>query len=175
MSLEHTVKQIKKIRVDALFGKKKHFNAADRKEKFNNRVGTAIVILNVLTGSVFFYLIFENDTDFAKYIGAFITVIAVVLSATRDYFNLCPQIDGHRNLANRYLSLAKKCNRVDAYILDGVLSEEDIIGKIEELSSEIAEINLDANSFPTNKDDFSKAQKGFQAGEELYTEEELSI
>lgn len=174
MSLKHTVKQLRKIRVDALFGKKKHFNAADRKEKVNNRVGSVIVLLNIFTGSVFCYLIFDNDTDSAKYIGAFIAFTGALLVAVRDYFNLCPQIDGHRIVANRYLELAKKCDRINAYILDGALSENQIIEKIEELSSEIAEINLDANSYPTNMDDYSKAQKGFQVGEELYTEEELN-
>ncbi|WP_048171284.1 SLATT domain-containing protein [Methanosarcina siciliae] len=174
MSLEHTVKQIKKIRVDALLGKKKHFNAADRKEKVNNIVGAIIVILNIFTGSVFFYLIFENDTDFAKYIGAFIAFTGALLVAVREYFNLCPQIDGHRTVASSYLDLAKKCDRINSYILDGVLSENQIIEKIEELSLEIAEINLAANSFPTNKSDYVKSLKGFQAGEELYTEEELN-
>lgn len=176
MSLEHTIKQLTKIKVDALYGKKKHFNAADRKEKFNNRVGTIIIALNVFTGSVFcFLIIFDSGAESAKYIGAFISFVGALLIGIRNYFNLCPQIDGHRTIANRYLGLAKKCDFINATILDGILSEKEIIKKVERVYSEIDEINLDANSFPTNKSDYVKSQKGFQDGEELYTEEELNI
>lgn len=175
MTLEHTKNQINKIRIDALYGKKKHFNAADRIEGYNKNISTSIIILNILMGSQFLYLLIEFNNNWVKYIGSIFAFISALLVALKKYFDFNSQIEGHRIVANRYLSLSKKCDCVNAYILDGVISEDKIINKLESISSEIAEINHDANSFPTNKSDYIKVQSGFQFGEETYTESELKI
>jgi len=175
MTLEHTKNQINKIRIDALYGKKKHFNAADRIDGDNKLINIFIIIFNVLMGSTFLYLLTEFDHNWVKYIGSILAFISALLVALNKYFNFNSQIEGHRIVANRYLSLSKKCDCVNAYILDGAINDAEIINKFDEISSEIAEINLDANSFPTNKSDYDKAQSGFQVGEETYNESELKI
>jgi len=175
MTFEHTKNQINKIRIDALYGKKRHFNAADRIEGYNKRINTIIISLNVLMGSTFLYLLTELDNNWIKYVGSILAFISALLVALSKYYDFNSQMEGHRIVANRYLSLSKKGDCVNAYISDGVISDDEIINKLDEISSEIAEINRDANSFPTNKSDYGKAQSGFQVGEETYTESELKI
>ena len=45
-----TLIRIKQIRTLALFGKKKHYNAADRKQRYHDRLGVAVITINVVLG-----------------------------------------------------------------------------------------------------------------------------
>lgn len=78
MSLEHTKKQLKKIRTDALYGKKRHFNAGNRIERYNSKISCFIIFLNILTGSGFFYLLLESDNDWIKYVGSFLAFFGYI-------------------------------------------------------------------------------------------------
>ena len=47
--MEHVIKQLKQIRTDAVLGKKKHYNAADRKRKYDKYVSIGQIVINALT------------------------------------------------------------------------------------------------------------------------------
>ena len=99
---------IKKIKVDALYGKKKHFNAADRKEKYHYWIGVPLVIINILAGSILFYVLTDGVDNWVKYIPLVLALIAALLSGFQTFLNLQKKIEGHRRVGNKYLAIMKK-------------------------------------------------------------------
>ena len=56
-----------------------------------------------------------------------------------------------------------------------MLSEQDIVTKVEEICQEISRTNELASQFYTNKGDYLKAKQGIDNGEENYTDKELDL
>lgn len=173
--MNNTIDKLKRIKVDSLYGKKKHFNAADRIEKTHLRIGVPLIIINLVTGSILFSALTDNRADWAKYIPLVLAFIAALLSGFQTYFNLPKKVEGHRRVGNKHLSIMKKCDRLQGYIADALISANDLIIRIEELASEVEEINKEAESYPTSKNDFELAKKGIESGEESYTLTELEL
>lgn len=173
--MNNTRSRLKRIKVDALYGKKKHFNAADRHEKRHFNIGIPLVIINVLIGSILFYVLIENQDNWIKYIPLILALAASLLSGFQTFLNPQKKVEGHRRVGNRYLAIMKKCDRLLAYIGDKIINEEPLIARIEEISTEVEEVNKEAESFPTNEKDYNKAKEGIEGGEENYTEVELNL
>jgi ribosomal protein L14E/L6E/L27E len=171
--MEKNFKELEKMRIDAMYGKKKHFNAADRKEKLYYRLKIPIIILDVIVGSSFLYLIIQANT-FMGYIPSFIGLIVSVLSSLIVFLNLPKTIEGQRKIANRYLAIMKKCDRVKIYISEKFISKNQIYDKLEEIAHETDIINKDAEQYSTNAKDYQRAKDGVISGEEDYTEKEKS-
>ena len=74
-----------------------------------------------------------------------------------------------------YLRISKKINLILNFIKDGVLTNQEIIEKAEEIRNDISQANEMGSQFPTNRKDYNKAQDGIKNGEESYTEEELEL
>jgi hypothetical protein len=173
MGYEETLKQLKRIKVDALYGKKKHFNAADRKQGYRHFIGVPAILINIVAGSALFKILCEQDGSVLW--PAIMAFVAAILTGLQTYFDFNAKVNGHRNIGNRYLEVYKACGRIDAYISDTILSQENnIVEKVENVSKEIDLINRDAEAFPTNNADYKKAQDSFKDGNEFYTEEELN-
>jgi hypothetical protein len=173
--MNNTTIKLSRIKVDALYGKKKHLNAADRNEKNHYRIGIPLVVINILTGSIFFYVITDRVTNWVKYVPLFLALIAALLSGFQTYLNLQKRVEGHRRVGNKYLAIMKKCDRLQSYIADNAITHEDVISKIEKIASEIESINIEAETYPTNNSDYELAKKGIEKGEEEYTEKELNL
>ncbi len=69
----------------------------------------------------------------------------------------------------------KKCDRLQGYISDNLISNSDIIQRLEEIATETDDVNTESEAFPTNKADFNLAQRGIKDGEENYTDTELNL
>ena len=69
----------------------------------------------------------------------------------------------------------KKSDRIRAYINDEAIKEKELINKVEEIAMDIYNINIESESFPTNKSDYELAKKGIESGEESYSETELEL
>ncbi len=173
--MQNLTDKLKRIKVDCLYGKKKHFNAGDRHEKIHYQIGVPLIIINVLTGSVLFYVLTDNVTNWIKFIPLVLALVAALLSGFQTYLNLPQKVEGHRRIGNRYLAVMKKCDRLQGYIADNLLSSEDIINKLEEIAKEADDINQESEAFPTNQKDYAMAQKGIKDGEENYTDSELEL
>lgn len=173
--MNNTTDKLKRIKVDALYGKKKHFNAADRKERNHYKIGVPLIVINILTGSILFYVITDGATDWIKYIPLVLALISALLSGFQTYLNLQKKVEGHRRVGNKYLSIMKKCDRLQGYILDNAINIEELINRIEEIGLEIDSINIEAEGYPTNNSDYELAKKGIDAGEETYTEQDLNL
>ena len=173
--MKNTIKKLKRIKVDSLYGKKKHFNAADRKECQHYWIGIPLIIINVITGSVLFFILTDPVTNWVKFIPLILALIAALLSGFQTFLNLQKKVEGHRRVGNKYLAIMKKCDRIQAYVTDDVIKEKHLINEIEKIALEIDNINIEAESFPTNKTDYKLAKKGIEEGEEEYTKQELEI
>jgi len=173
--MNNSIDKLKRIKVDCLYGKKKHFNAADRNHAYHYQIGVPLIVVNILTGSVIFYVLTDGTTNWIKYVPLILALIAAILSGFQTYFNLPSRVEGHRRLGNRYLAVMKKCDRMLGYITDGVIKEDSLIERIETIALEVDDINTEAEAFPTTKEDYFLAKKGIESGEENYTEQELNI
>jgi uncharacterized protein YqhQ len=170
-----TQKKLIQIKVDSVYGKKKHFNAADRKEKLHYRIGVPLIIINILTGSILLFVLTDGTTSWLRYLPIALALVAALLSGFQTYLNLQKKVEGHRRVGNRYLAVMKRCDRLQGYIADSAISDDQIINRIEEISLEVEEINKEAEAYPTNENDFLLAKKGIESGEETYTETEINI
>ncbi|MBI1938218.1 MAG: SLATT domain-containing protein [Ignavibacteriales bacterium] len=173
--MDNTKERLKRIKVDAVYGKKKHFNAADRKNKIHYWIGIPLIVLNTLTGSLFLYEITWQTKDWIKYIPLVFAVLATLLSGFQTFLNLQKSSEGHRRVGNKYLVIMKKCDMLYGYIQDGLLEKNDIVERLGQISSEMEQVNAEAESFVTNKADYEFARKGIELGEESYTTEELDL
>lgn len=171
---ENILKRIQEIRVDATFGKKKHFNAADRKEYYNVYLGLPPVLINIILGSLLFGLLSDTLGHIAKWVGGIFAFIAATLGGIQTYYNFHQQIEGHRKVAQRYLKVAKECSNSEAYYYDNQINTDELRCRCDKLSDKISEINRDAICFPTSNIDYDKAKQGIGDGQEEYTERELS-
>lgn len=172
--LQETIKQIKKLHVDAIYEKKKHFNAANRKNKYHLHLGCPAILINIILGSALFFVFTEQWPTLIKWAGGLLCLLAAILVGLATFLNPKRIAQGHHHIANRYLNIAKKCDRLIAYHRDGVLCKEEVIARLEEIAQEYTNVTNDANAFPTSEKDYQRAKKGIEEGEEDYTEEELN-
>lgn len=103
---QQTLTRIKQIRALALFGKKKHYNAADRKQRYHDRFGVAVITINVVLGSGLLAMLGTQTADAVKWVGAAMSLIAALCAAYQKFFGLQQAITGHRRVAGGYLELA---------------------------------------------------------------------
>lgn len=155
--------------------RKKNFNAADRKEKLHYRIGVPLIVINILTGSVLIYVISGGGASWVKFVPLILTLFSALLSGFQTYLKFQQKVEGHRRVGNRYLAMMKKCDRIQGYISDSLLTGEAVVEEVEKITSEIDEINREAESFSCSNADYLLAKKGIESGEETYTEEELNI
>lgn len=172
--MEATIEQIKKLRVDALYGKKKHFNAADRKHSYRLLVTIPVVIINVLIGSTLFSILQENSPYIVKVSLAILSILAAILTGLSAFLDFAKQVEGHRRVGNKYLAVVKGCERLIACYKDNLMKSEDIIKKLEQLACDCDVANKEAEAFNTNDKDYTKAQNSIQAGNEEYLDVELN-
>lgn len=144
-------------------------------EKNHLCLGIPLLVINVITGSVLFATLTTDTVTWVKYIPLIPTLIATLLGAFQTFFNLQKKIEGHRRVGNKYLAILKRCDRLQGYISDKIISNENVIKHLEEISQEIDTVNVEAESYPTSDKDYLLAKKGIESGEETYTETELNI
>jgi hypothetical protein len=154
-----TLVLLDKLRDNSHLGKHKHFAAADRCRYYNTYLGAPAIIINVALGSLLFANLSEQIPTPMKWMGAFLALIAAMLSALQTFFNLQKSFEAHRRVANQYLAVARECERLICLFEDKQVSLSDLSQKIEELNNRYNAVNGEAESFPTNASDYEKAQK----------------
>lgn len=173
--MKATIKEIKKTRVDALYGKKKHFNAADRKRRYRLWLNIPVIVFNVLLGgSLLFTLLEEASPENAKIIAAICSFAAAVMVGISTFFNFSKEIDGHRKVGNKYLEVVKRSNQLIAVYKDNMIMDQELISRYEAILDLKIQANAESVSFSTSDSDYKKAQKGIKEdGEEEYLPKEL--
>jgi hypothetical protein len=172
--MEATREQIRKLRVDSLYGKKKHFNAADRKANLHNWLSIPALIFNAALASVLLVDFQKVQPEISKWVSALLAITATILTALATFLNLQKQAEGHRKIGGRFLSIQKACERVLSFEKDGLIDGPQLMAELKELASSYQDITADEAAYTTNDCDFKAARKGLAAGEERYLDVEMN-
>lgn len=173
--MENVIKQLKQFKTDAIYEKKKHYNAADRKRRYYKWVSITQIVLNAITGTTLFAVVFGDGSKVAEILALLFTIAATILASVQKIGDFENQAQGNAKVADMYLRISKKINLTLNFIKDGALINQEILEKAEEIRSEISQANEMGSQFPTNQKDYNKAQEGIKNGEENYTDEELEL
>jgi len=170
-----TIKEIKKLRTDALYGKKKHFNAADRKRKYRLWLNIPVIIINILLGgSLIFTLLKEASPEVAKIGAAIFSFLAAIMVGISIFFNFSKQVEGHNKVGNKYLKVVRGCDHLLALFTDDLIQKEELVERFKQLDEINTEANRDAEAYHTSQQDYKRARRGIkEVGEEEYLEMEL--
>ena len=171
-NMEHVIKQLKQVRTDAVLGKKKHYNAADRKRKYDKYVSIGQIVINALTGTALLPVVFGQGNKIAEIVALLLAIMAMILSGVQKKQDYEKQAQGNTEVADMYLDIAKRTNFTICKIADGIISNEDITKRTEELLCRIDKANKLGAQFSTNNKDYQMAREGILNGEEDYTEED---
>ena len=173
--MENVIKQLKQFKTDAIYEKKKHYNAADRKRKCYKWISIAQIVLNAFAGTTLFTVVFGEGSKVAEILAFIFTIVATIFASVQKIGDFENQAQGNAKAAAMYLRISKRVNLTLNFIKDGALSNQEIVEKAEEIRSEISQANEIGTQFPTNQTDYKKAQEGIKNGEENYTDEELEL
>jgi hypothetical protein len=165
---KHTLEELEKIRVDCMYGKKKHYNARDRYSRYHKRMGIAIVSLTALMGTSLFYTFSESELLFARIATGILTVMVAVFATLQTFFNFEKRALRHKMTADKYVSAMKKSQRLTSYYKDGNKTIDEVEKEIETLSQEIKYVQEDEPE--VSPEDYHKARSGVKNGEEIYTD-----
>lgn len=173
--MENVKRQLEQFKIDSIYGKRKHYNAAERKRKLYRVISISQIILNAITGTTLLTVVFGDGSKIAELLALVFTIITTVLASVQKICDFENQAQGNAKVADMYLRISKKTNLILCEIKDELLEKSEITSKAEEICSEVNEVNELASQFSTSPSDYQKAQIGIKNGEENYTEEELKI
>lgn len=119
----YTVEVLDKLRWNAHLGKHKHFEAGSRGRRYHVWYGVPIVLINVVLGSVLFAFLGDDKAfpQWAKWSGAFLSLVAAAFGGIQTYFNFEKQYMEHRAVGNEYLGVARECERLLALYFDELI------------------------------------------------------
>ena len=64
--MDNVVKQLKQFKTDAIYEKRKHYNAAERKRKYYKWISIVQIILNAVAGTTLFTIVFGEGSNTAE-------------------------------------------------------------------------------------------------------------
>ena len=77
--MDNVVKQLKQFKTDAIYEKKKHYNAAERKRKCYKWISIIQIILNAVAGTTLFTIVFGEGSNTAE-----IFALVFTIGATKE-------------------------------------------------------------------------------------------
>jgi hypothetical protein len=164
------LKELEKVRIDCMYGKKKHYNARDRYTSYHRRMGMIVIGLTAFMGTSVFYSLSDSKLLLARVITCTLVVAIAVLTAIQTFLNFGKRALSHKVIADRYLWLMKESQRIIAYYKDGNKKVEELQKEIERLCQEVKNIQKDEPE--VSQIDYQKARQGIRNGEEIYTDAE---
>ncbi|BFL10994.1 SLATT domain-containing protein [[Clostridium] hylemonae] len=173
--MEHVIKQLKQFKVDAIYGKKKNYNAASRKRRYYKITSTGQIILNAITGTTLLAVIFGEGNKIAEIIALLFTIVATVFAGVQKVQDFENQAQGNAKVGDMYLEISKLVNLLLCEIADDILSRDEILKRADEVRRSIDQANKMGSQFPTSDNDYQEARKGIEDGEERYKADELEL
>ena len=173
--MDNVIKQLKETKVDAIYGKRKHFNAQTRKQNWYKKLSWLLIIISALASTSLLDTVFTNWLKCSTSIPLVLSVISTIIASIIKFEDYDKQSLGNAKVANMYLSISKNINYTISMIQDGCLSEEQILEQTKKILDDVNQANSLGAEFPTNKDDYNKAKEGIAHGEESYTDIEMKL
>jgi hypothetical protein len=166
---------LKRYRVDVIYGKKKHLNAAERKRKYHRNISIAVIIIDVITGSTFLYVICESGRMVFIIVSLILILISALLTGIQEFMKFDSQAEGNAKIGDNYLKIGKYINATLALFQDEKMSDKELQKRVDTILEEIDKTNQLSEKFSTCKKDYILAKAGIQNGEEEYTDEDLKM
>jgi hypothetical protein len=136
-----------RIEEDCTFSEKRHFNASSRWEKYHYWVGLPSALLAGIAGISAF-----NDYPI---LAGVLAIFSTGLTSMLTFLKPSERSEHHKSIGNQYLSLRNKTRLFRELGVNQ--SSEEIVVKINELSSQRDELN--SSALNTSNSDYKKAQK----------------
>ncbi|SDZ91662.1 SLATT domain-containing protein [Microbulbifer marinus] len=146
-TIPNTIEVLDKLRWNAHLCKHSHFRASMKGRNMHVLCGVPIVVINLFLGSLFFSLINAELPDWTKWAGAALALLTALLGGVQTFFNFKKNYEGHREVGNEYLAIARECERLIALYFDGILDLEHLSTKISELNARYSDINQRAEEY----------------------------
>ncbi len=158
-SIPNTISVIEKLRWNSHLGKHSHFYASQKGRHLHILCGIPIVVINLALGSVFFALLGAELPDWSKWAGAILALSAAMLGGVQTFFNFKKSYEGHREIGNEYLAVARECERLIALYFDGILDLAHLSNEIGNLNRQYSTINQRAEEYIVSEAAYKKALK----------------
>lgn len=179
---DNILKALQKLKVDCLYKKSTHFNAARRLQTISS-VYRYLLIAGTIAASfstimnVGVWNKIQGDTTIIQVtvniLGALGGFLILYTSAFSDYKSKIDLSNKHENIANDLNLIFKRIRNIEAKYLDNIITNELFADNLDSLTQEYI---AKCSSAPITKDeDFIKARDNFKEGYTTeYTEEELN-
>ncbi len=158
-SIPNTISVIEKLRWNSHLGKHSHFYASQKGRHLHILCGIPIVVINLALGSVFFALLGTELPDWSKWLGAVLALSAAMLGGVQTFFNFKKSYEGHREIGNEYLAVARECERLIALYFDEILDLAHLSNEIGNLNRQYSAINQRAEEYIVSEAAYKKALK----------------
>ena len=182
MAATETLTALKKLKVDCLYNKDTHFNAARRVQCEADRfrifliVGTIFASFSTIMNVGLWDKITADTTNIqviVNLLGAVGGFLILYTTTFSDHHSKLELSLKHFAVGNSLNLLYKKVRKTEASYTDSLITDQQLLKDLDEFSSEYFSI---CNTAPiTTKEDFLKAKENFDKGYSAYTKEELSI
>ncbi|GCC53254.1 hypothetical protein SanaruYs_34970 [Chryseotalea sanaruensis] len=179
---QETLKALQKLKVDCIYKKNTHFNAARRVHSEANRFRIFLIAgtISASFSTIMNIGVWEHiniDTTYIQVVvnllgalGGFLMLYSTTFSDHNSKIELSAK---HEVVGNSVNLLYKKTRIAEAAYVDELLNGEQLIKRLDEFSSEYHSI---CNSAPLTDDkDFLKAKEYFDKGLSEYTDRELKL
>ena len=150
--------QLQELHDNAKLSKYRHFAAAERKLFYHSVCGWGVILIEIAIVIILLDILAAHpNLAWLKVMAIFGAAFATALSATQHYFDFHKVSSGHRNVANRYLEISKKCKRLIGQTADLGLTTNQLWDALKALDVDYDTLNRDAEAFPTAKSDYERA------------------
>lgn len=82
-----------------------------------------------------------------------------MLGGVQTFFHFQKKYEGHRAVANQYLTFARECERLIALDFDGIIDVEAVSKEMHRINGEYNTINQEAEALTTRGADYEAATK----------------
>ena len=151
---DHILKLLEKLRSNCHLGKHKHFAAADRFKAYDKWTSVSIMLINLIIAIVHLVTINSEMAHWLIYGISGLSIIAVLLAGFELRSDHSKKFEGHRRIGNKYLFIARECEKNIVFLRDGIKTTVEMGKLIDELNINYNEVNKEAQDYPTSKKDF---------------------
>lgn len=142
---------------DAKIGKRKHFQAAQRKQSWHGRLGFGAVVLATGAG-IASAVSLDLEGVGVRILAMLLAFAAAVLIGFQTLLRLEKLIEGHRSIANGYLELHRDGKADFARFRDGRMSIEELDALFAEYRAAYHKLNRESEAFATSGRDLDRSR-----------------
>jgi len=182
MAADNTLEALRKLKVDCLYNKSTHFNAAYRLKKSSSRFRTALIIGSIFASfsTIMNVGLWDKIKGNTTAIEVFINILGAgggfLIMYTTTFSDYKAKIDlayKHENLGSKFNQVFKEIRNTEAAFLDDLIQKIELKSRLEELTKSYSTL---CEAAPiTEPEDYAKAKADFKDGNlTMYTKEELN-